>query len=103
MNRTDDAVNCHWLTPTRLMPHPYWLNAGLKPWSCMHDRRPRPLDASALSQCATCTRWEQRTFDSTKRDMVFEAWGVGIPVPEHRTFDEVRSDLVLEAWGVRAE
>ena len=100
MTSPDNAVTCHWLTPTRIMPHPYWFEAGVKPWSCLRDSYPRPLDMSELRQCATCTRWERRTFDATKRDLVFETWGVGIPVPEHRTFDDEKRDLVLEAWGV---
>ena len=66
----------------------------------LRDGSPRPLDSSELCQCATCPRWEPRTFDATKRDIVFETWGVGIPVPEHRAFDDVKRDLVMEAWGV---
>jgi hypothetical protein len=101
MANPDNAVTCHWLTPTRIMPHPYGFEAGVRPWSCLRDGCPRPLDMSELRQCATCPRWEPRTFDATKRDLVFETWGVGIPIPERKTFDDVRRDLVLEAWGVR--
>jgi hypothetical protein len=58
------------------------------------------LRLAELRQCATCPRWEPRTFDAVKRDLVFEAWG-GVPVPERRTFDDAKRDLVCEAWGVR--
>jgi hypothetical protein len=100
MTTPEDLATCHSLTPTRLMLHPYRLEADVKPWSCLRDGYPRPLDMGELRECRICPRWEPRTFDSTKRDLVFEAWGVGLPFPEHRTFDEVRRDLVLEAWGV---
>jgi hypothetical protein len=100
MNDPHDLVTCHWLTPTRNLPHPYSFEANAGNWSCLRDGSPRPLDSSELCQCATCLRWEPRSFDATKRDIVFETWGVGIPVPEHRAFDDVRRDLVLESWGV---
>ena len=103
MERTESPVTCHWLTPTRVMPSPYWFEAGVRPWSCLRDSYPRPLDASELHQCATCARWERRTFDSVKRDLVFEAWGVGDAVPVKTTFDDVRRRLVWEAWGVGCE
>jgi hypothetical protein len=99
MSSTDRDVTCHWLTPTRGLPHPYSFEASVKPWSCLRDGSPRPLDDSRSCQCATCPHWEPRSFDATKRDLVFEAWGVGIPVPEHRAFDDVKRDLVSEAWG----
>jgi hypothetical protein len=101
MNGPYDLATCHWLTPTRNLPHPYSFEADVRNWSCLRDGCPRPLDSSELCQCATCPRWEPRTFDATKRDIVFETWGVGIPVPEHRAFDDVRRDLVLDAWGVK--
>ena len=100
MERTDNAITCHWLTPTRLMSDPSRFEAGIRPWSCLRDGYPRPLDLSELHQCATCARREARTFDAVKRDLVFEAWGTGDFVPRHRTLDDVRRDLVLEAWGV---
>jgi hypothetical protein len=101
MTTPENAVTCHWLTPTRILPSPYRHEASVKPWSCVRDVHPRPLDACELRECATCPRWQPRTFEAAKRDLVFETWGVGIPVPEDRTFDEVKRDLVLEAWGVR--
>jgi hypothetical protein len=101
MNGPYDLVTCEWLTPTRNLPHPYSFEANVRNWSCLRDSSPRPLDSSELCQCATCPRWEPRSFEAAKRDIVFETWGVGIPVPEHTAFDDVRRDLVLEAWGVR--
>ena len=100
MERPESPVTCHWLTPTRVMPSPYWFEAGVRPWSCLRDSCPRPLDANELHRCATCARWEPRTFDSVKRDLVFEAWGVGDAVQVSTTFDDVRRKLMWEAWGV---
>jgi hypothetical protein len=100
MANSDTTVTCYWHTPTRILPHPYRNEAGRQPWSCLHDGRPRPLAATDFQNCATCPEWEPRTFAAAKRDLVFETWGVGIPIPEHRTFEEVRRGLVSEAWGV---
>ena len=100
MESPDNAVTCHWLTPTRLMPSTYALDAGVRPWSCLRDGYPRPLDLCELHQCATCARWEARTFDAVKRDLLFEAWGVGDAFQVHTTFDDVRRKLVWDAWGV---
>jgi hypothetical protein len=103
MDNASDLVTCDWLTPTRIMPNPYCFEAGLKPWSCLRDGYPRPLDVGELRQCAACPRWEPRTFDAVKRDLVFEVWGTGDQVPSKpRSFDEVKRDLVLEAWGVES-
>jgi hypothetical protein len=100
MTHPEDAVTCHWLTPTRPLPHPFCIDAGARPWSCLRDGRPRALTMTELHQCATCPRWEPRTFDATKRDLVYETWGVGIPLPERQTFEDRRRDLMWEAWGV---
>jgi hypothetical protein len=100
MFNADSAVTCHWLTPTRLMPRPHSLAAGARPWTCLRSGSPRPLDMNELEQCAACSRWEARTFDDTRRDLVFETWGVGIPASSPKTYDEARRDIVLEAWGV---
>jgi len=101
MDRTDEIVTCHWLTPTRIMPHPYSFEAAARPWSCVRDGSPRPLTMSEVHRCATCARWEPRTFESVNRDLVQEAWGVGGPARAPLTFDEARRDLVLDAWGVQ--
>jgi hypothetical protein len=103
MDTNHTAATCFWLTPTAHLPHPYSFDAIDHPWSCLRDGPPRPLDFNDLHACATCARWEPRTFESAKRDLVFEAWGVGIPVPRPCTFDDVKRDLVLEAWGVGRE
>lgn len=96
----NDVVTCHWLTPTRIMPHPYCFEAAVKPWSCLRDGYPRPLDMSELRQCAECPRWEPRSFDAVQRDLVFEVWGTGDQIEKPRTLDDAKRDLVLEAWGV---
>src|SRR5262249_30101591 len=51
MDNMSDVVTCHWLTPTRIMPHPYCFEAAVKPWSCLRDGYPRPLDMDELRQC----------------------------------------------------
>ena len=95
-----NLVTCRWLTPTRLMPHVFWLEADAKPWSCLRDGCPRPLTMPEIRECGNCPRWEAHNFDATKRDLVFETWGVGVPVPAHEPFDAVKRHLILEAWGV---
>jgi hypothetical protein len=96
---TPDAVTCFWLTPTRILPHPFSFDAGTRPWSCVRNGCPRPLNADELHQCAVCARWEPRTLDATKRDLAFETWGVGIELPE-RTFDDARRDVAWETFGI---
>ncbi len=66
----------------------------------LRDGRPRPLNAAALTRCATCSGWEARTLDAAKRDLVFGTWSVGIPLPAERTFDDGRPDVAWETWGV---
>jgi hypothetical protein len=100
MLNPENPITCEWLTPTRLMPYPYAFDEKAKPWTCIRDGCPRPLTPSELGDCATCPRWEPRTFEATKRDLVFEAWGIGIAVPEPATFDDVKRSLIVEAWGV---
>jgi hypothetical protein len=100
MVKPENLVTCQWLTPTRLMPYPYGFDANDKPWSCIRDLCPRPLTQGELQECATCPRWEPRTFDAARRDLVFEAWGIGIAVPKPTTFDDVKRALMLDSWGV---
>ncbi|HVZ23229.1 MAG TPA: hypothetical protein VG871_19285 [Vicinamibacterales bacterium] len=95
------AVTCHWLTPTRIMPHPFSFDADTKPWTCLRDGRPRALDACELAECAHCPRREARTLDDTGRDIAYETWGVGIEVPAERTIDDARRDVVWETFGLR--
>ncbi len=100
MDTAEHAELCHWLSPTWLMPPPASLEAGSRPWSCLRDGSPRPLSAIELAQCAECARWEPRSFETTRRDLIFEAWGAGGFAPTDRPFDAARHDLILEAWGV---
>ncbi len=97
---THNAVTCHWLTPTRIMPHPFSYEAGGKPWTCLRDGRPHPLTCTELDRCAECARWEARTLDDVQRDIAYETWGVGIPMPVERTFDDARRELAWETFGV---
>jgi hypothetical protein len=100
---TDIPVTCHWLTPTRIMPHPFSYEAAEKPWTCLRDGRPHALTCGELERCAVCARWEPRTLDDTGRDLAFETWGVGIPIPEERTFEDARRELAWETFGVKCE
>ncbi len=93
-------VSCHWLTPTRIMPHPFSCEAADKPWTCLRDKAPHALCSEELARCARCPRWERRTLDDTKRDIAYETWGVGIELPE-RTFEDARRDVAWETFGVR--
>ncbi len=102
MNGNNDAVTCHWLTPTRIMPHPYAIDADDKPWTCLRDGVPRALTDAELHTCANCPRWETRTLDDTERDIAFETWGVGIPIPDTRAFEDARRDLAWDTFGVKA-
>lgn len=52
------ASTCRWAQPTIFLAHPIWLDACDKPWTCLHDDVPRPLDSTDV--CATCSRWESR-------------------------------------------
>ena len=99
MSTHDGRVTCFWLTPTRILPHPFSFDAGARPWSCLRASCPRPLSADQLDQCAACPRWEPRTFDAARRDLAFETWGVGIDLPE-RTFDDARRDIAWETFGI---
>jgi hypothetical protein len=102
-NKADRFVTCHWLTPTRSMPHPHCFMASARPWSCLRDGYPRPLGMTELRRCSSCPRWERRTFDDARRDQLFEIWGVGDAVADHATFDEVSRGLAMEAWGVSVD
>ena len=100
MNAPNNFVTCQWLTPTRIMPHPFSNEAGEKPWACLRDGRPRTLTCNELHECANCPRWEARTLDDVRRDLAFETWGVGIDIPARRTFEDARRALAWEAFGV---
>lgn len=49
---------CRWARPTIRLPYPHWLEAEAKPWACLRDQEPRPLDDPAV--CAGCPRWQSR-------------------------------------------
>jgi hypothetical protein len=100
---TDIPVTCHWLTPTRIMPHPFCYEAAEKPWTCLRDGRPRALTCGELVDCAHCARWEPRTMDDAQRDLAYETWGVGIRVPEERNMTDARKELAWETFGVACE
>ena len=77
MTKPGGVVTCHWLAPTRIMPHPLCFEADARPWSCLRDGRPRPMN-----------------------DLAFETWGIGIPLPAERTFDDRRRDVAWNTWRV---
>ena len=87
MNGRKDPVICHWLTPTRIMPHPYSFEADEKPWTCLRDGAPRALTCGEVERCANCPRWETRTLSHLQRDLAFETW-------------DARCDMAWETFGV---
>ena len=91
---------CHWLTPTRILPHPFAVDADTRPWTCLRDGAPRALCCEEFERCACCPRLEARTLQDAKRDIAYETWGVGIDLPE-RTFDDTRRDVAWETFGVK--
>jgi hypothetical protein len=97
MDGIDEAVTCHWITPTRLLPSPYSFEANIRPWSCLLDDRARPLNGPELRQCAVCVRWLPRGFGSVKRDLVSATSGADRKA--RRRYDEKRRALLAETWG----
>jgi hypothetical protein len=93
-------VTCHWLTPTRILPHPFSFEAGAKPWTCLCREPPHALDCLELEACATCPLWLARSLDDVKRDVAYETWGVGINVPEG-TIGDARRELAWNTFGVK--
>jgi hypothetical protein len=100
MESHNEFVTCHWLTPTRILPHPFSYEADEKPWTCLRDGRPRALGACELEHCPHCARWEARTLDDAERDVAYETWGVGIDIPKERTFEDARREIVFETFGL---
>ena len=96
MTGPDNAATCHWRTATRLMPTPYWFEAGVRPWSCLREGTPRPLSMSEVRQCATCPHWQPRTFEASKRDLIVR--GVGRRSCRGAENPSTRSD---ETWCSR--
>ena len=101
MNGHPDVVTCHWLTPTRILPHPYSYAAEARPWTCMREGLPHALDACDLESCPECPFWVQRTLDDVQRDIAYETWGVGMEIPPVHTIEDTRRELAWETFGVR--
>ena len=58
MDDRSSVETCRWARLTVRLPYPLWLDAEDKPWSCMRDDAPRPLDDT--DPCHECARWEPR-------------------------------------------
>jgi hypothetical protein len=52
------AANCQWAVPTLLQNPPHWLDAVDRPWTCVRDEAPHPLETTEI--CAECPRWKAR-------------------------------------------
>jgi len=93
------TATCHWLTPTRILPHPFSSEAASKPWTCLRDGAPHALCDGDVERCVVCSRWQARTFEDVRRDIAYETFGVGIDLP-NPTFDDVRRAAAWETFGV---
>ena len=58
MDQRPSVENCRWARLTLRLPYPLWLESEDKPWSCLRNNEPRPLDDTAI--CHDCPRWEPR-------------------------------------------
>lgn len=58
MNERPSVESCRWARLTVRLPYPLWMESEDKPWSCLRDQEPRPLDDTAV--CRGCPRWEPR-------------------------------------------
>jgi hypothetical protein len=58
MDQESGVVSCRWARPTIRLPYPVWLEADGKPWTCLRDQEPRPLEDTDV--CRGCPRWEPR-------------------------------------------
>lgn len=58
MDERSRVENCRWARLTVRLPYPYWLDTEDKPWACLRDSEPRPLEDTAV--CQGCARWEPR-------------------------------------------
>lgn len=58
MDQRPNVENCRWARLTLRLPYPLWLEFEDKPWSCLRNAEPRPLDDTAV--CHDCPRWEPR-------------------------------------------
>ena len=53
------AGTCRWAVSTLLQPYPIWLEAAERPWTCIREALPHPIESTDL--CATCPHWETRS------------------------------------------
>lgn len=58
MDERPSVESCRWARLTLRLPYPFWLDSEDKPWSCLRDAEPRPLDDTDI--CHDCPRWESR-------------------------------------------
>jgi hypothetical protein len=58
MDERSSVESCRWARLTVRLPYPLWMESEDKPWSCLRDQEPRPLEDTAV--CHGCPRWEPR-------------------------------------------
>lgn len=57
LNAGDARVeSCRWACMTVRLPYPLWLESEDKPWSCLRDPGPNPLESTDV--CRGCPRWQ---------------------------------------------
>lgn len=56
MAERKSVETCRWGRQTIRVPYPYWLDAEDRPWTCMRDEAPRPLENTDV--CHNCPRWQ---------------------------------------------
>jgi len=55
MTNPTSVETCRFARQTIRMPYPIWLDADDKPWTCLRDAQPRPLEDTSV--CHDCPRW----------------------------------------------
>lgn len=58
MDQASSVETCRWARMTVRLSYPLWLDSEDKPWSCLREPEPRPLEDTAV--CHGCPRWEPR-------------------------------------------
>lgn len=58
MHEHPGVDTCRWSRLTLRLPYPFRLDSDNKPWSCLRDVEPRPLDDPAI--CRDCPHWQPR-------------------------------------------
>jgi len=58
MSQKHTASTCKWAKQTISMPRPTWLDAWDRPWTCVRDEAPHPLESTDV--CEDCPRWQPR-------------------------------------------